>query len=146
RPIRSARRPSDDAVMRAPELLFASLALAACGGNDVSRARGALIGGTVDTGDRAVVALAIFDGASVELDCSGTLIAPKSILTAAHCVEQLPRGTTEYAVFLDHLPDTVGADFVEIAQGVANPRWDGSGSSDDDDIGVLELATAMTAI
>lgn len=57
--------------------------------------RSEIIGGTVDTGDESIVAVyAIAPGAAAGSLCTGTVIAPTVVLTAAHCVH----------------PDTVGAD------------------------------------
>jgi hypothetical protein len=92
----------------------------------------AIRNGTADPGDPAVVAL---DG------CTGTLIAPNVVLTAAHCVWQ--HDVTQIVAFF-------GADVaqpgesVPIVDGRVHPGFDLS--SGDDDIAVLQLGSAVTDV
>src|ERR1700722_15740530 len=75
------RRPRSDALP-----IVAALAGTSCvgaPGERVGAVSQAIIGGSVDTADTAVVA--VMDPSSSTL-CSGTLVAPSVVLTAAHCV------------------------------------------------------------
>ncbi len=56
-------------------------ALAGCASDDTSNTSQPIIGGTTDSGDPSVV---IVGGGGVW--CTGTLIAPNVVLTAAHCI------------------------------------------------------------
>jgi hypothetical protein len=65
------------------------LALGACHAPDppsTKAARGAVIGGTVDSTTRGVVGLGIAINRFFAGHCTGTLIAPNLVLTARHCV------------------------------------------------------------
>ncbi|MFY0583072.1 trypsin-like serine protease [Cystobacter fuscus] len=70
-----------------------------------------MVGGTEAPGDEAVVALVArrvrCSGESLTLLCSGTLIAPDVVLTAAHCLDVFgPEGAYEVFLGARLLPET----------------------------------------
>lgn len=84
-------------------LLILSLAAVGCGPTsfpeDVAAQQESIIGGTLATGDPAVVALAVRYGRRYQPYCTGTLIAPRTVLTAAHCINSYGTNVSYYALF-----------------------------------------------
>lgn len=98
-----------------------------------------IVGGTVDGADPAVVALALpAPNGGYDEFCSGTLVGPKTVLTAAHCIGDYPQ---YFVVFGGRTSQPARA--IRMRAQVSDPGYDGTRG---DDFGLVRLATAVTDI
>src|SRR5262249_11905566 len=104
-----------------------------------------IIGGTDDTGDPSVVQLRFTDAINGMSGCTASLIAPKVLLTAAHCVP----GTAYHFQYNPSASadtfDPNGQGWVDASYGVANPADEGDGSHGHD-VGVVILPSAPAGL
>jgi V8-like Glu-specific endopeptidase len=108
--------------------LAASLSLAACspvgkqatleGGQDSS----AIIGGTTDKGDPSVVLMKAQSGGTGWW-CTGTVIAKRLILTAAHCVEDADASTKMQVMFGYDESQAKAGDYVKVTEWHHDPKY-----------------------
>jgi secreted trypsin-like serine protease len=98
-----------------------------------------IIGGTVDTGDPSVVAiLARQPGAQSGSLCTGTVIAPTKVLTAAHCVD--PKVVGAGNVFTVHVGTNLSGQQLAVAGVAWDPAFDVNNLTGGHDIAVVTLA------
>jgi secreted trypsin-like serine protease len=104
--------------------LAGALSLLACANNSAndgasSASSHRIIGGTTDQGDPAVVLVMAEDGSSgTGWWCTGSVIAKRVVLTAAHCVEDATQSTKMKIMFGADQSTAKPSDFIDVV------RWD----------------------
>src|SRR5512137_2124922 len=84
---------------------------------DAAVSRDAILYGTPDTTHTAVVALKVTDNLGDTYLCSGTIVAPRLVLTAGHCLEGTVSGVVGFG------PDISSATWVDITEFIPHPQW-----------------------
>lgn len=115
-------------------LAIASLAAASCDDAVTGEQQQAVVGAELSTNDPAVVALVANGG---RVFCTGTLISPRVVVTAAHCIDD---GGSSFAAFFGN-DTSAGGTRIDVQKVKAHPGWTGD-LAGGNDIGVLLLAGA----
>lgn len=122
-------------------LWWLMLALAACEAPRAGSAARPLVGGQLEAGyPGAVALLGDIDGAGSgeEVFCTGTLVSPRVVATAAHCIDEAGASPEITAYFG---ADAYGAGLrVAAVRAEAHPGWTGN-LDDNHDLGLLLLGT-----
>jgi len=130
--------------------LLLPLALLACGA-DVARSSSAIVGGGVDTTTSGVVMVYIHgkQQGSGWADCTGTVISPHVVLTAAHCVDAALVGLGTDAVYEIYVGNDIygkphASDFYAAQATIADPAFIPQAiASKGRDVGVVVTVDAL---
>ncbi len=125
--------------MRGAAVSMAVCLMVGCGPSEVLvwKQGQAIVGGEETTGDPAVVALAVCRG-GCNVYCTGSLIGPKTVLTAAHCINaQGP--SANYFVLFGH-DGAAPRRTVAVRSQLSHPNYSGRSF----DFGLLQLAVPVT--
>src|SRR5262245_33825572 len=105
---------------------------------EISEAEQGIIGGTTDNGDPGVVLIEYRQNLEDYL-CTGEVVSPHVVLTAAHCVEST--GGT-YRVFVGTNRLTAkSTDFIAVKEVHSHPMWNSFRITDGNDVGVVITQT-----
>jgi V8-like Glu-specific endopeptidase len=107
-----------------PCAVIALMLLGACTPSSLGVHREAIAGGEVTTGDPAVFVLDVKSNTGIETLCSATLIAPFTLITAAHCVDPANVGGTQLTVRAANTPTRAEATFLfDVVEVRRHPAW-----------------------
>lgn len=103
----------------------------------------AITGGTLDGSAHPAVGLLLADrGSGLAPDCSGSLVSPTVVVTAAHCIVGVPSGRFEVS-FDSHY--VAGSSAVVWGTGYADPLY-GTDNKDTYDVGVVVLDSPVHGV
>jgi hypothetical protein len=127
--------------------------VASCGPSDRSTSeRQYIVGGSVDTADTAVVLLKGY-GASADpvIDCTGVIVSPHVVVTAAHCLDPAIIGPDRtFTVFTgsdvrDPAQGKLPSNFVHGKETHYDTQFDGEALEHGHDIGLVVTEDALAA-
>jgi tryptase len=129
-------------------LVIAAVVFGSCGpveGPQPGSRRDAIVGGTTDTGDPQVFELRFAEvgNPSNRARCSGTLIAPHTIVTAGHCVDPSIIGATAIDMYVINVTDDSTqqpSDEIQVTKMAAHPMYNNILYTNDIALVLLEQA------
>ncbi|WP_394842411.1 trypsin-like serine protease [Pendulispora brunnea] len=105
----------------------------------------AIVGGTEDAADPAVVAVyARVPGETKGSLCTGEVISPTVVLTAAHCITEVTPGSVHYVVPGNKFQSVPASQWLAVKEVHADPAFDAQHLEAGHDIGVVILAQPTT--
>lgn len=140
--------------MRTYLSLAAALAVCACAPleerSEAGAARAEIIGGQLDPNDPEVFLLEMKGTFGAANNCSGTLIAPRTILTASHCVDPMFSGSTSPLIIrVTNKPSRSSAlpsDYIDVVETRMHPNWSALNFYAGYDVALMLLKTAPAGV
>jgi len=129
----------------AAAMLCVACTMEAAESETTGRSEDAIVGGADDAVDPAVVALyARVPGATTGSLCTGEVISPTVVLTAAHCVTEVAPGSVHYVIPGAKFQSVPSSEWLAVKEAHADPAFDSQHLEAGHDIAVVILAKPTT--
>ncbi len=119
------------------------------GADGFAAAQAGIVGGSVNNGDPEVFMLRMFYSNGSVSGCTATLIAERTLLTAAHCVDPAIGNSGSVSIYATNVTYANSAPqnaYIPVVEYRMHPGWDANGQSLEHDIAVALLQFAPVGI